>query len=182
MGAIGDASVVGDEQRQLQQRMLEFCTNHPDALHRSCLAGHLTGSALVVDADRGEALLIHHAKLERWLQPGGHVDGEGDLASAALREAEEETGIRGLRVVEPAIDLDIHSIPERGSEPAHVHLDVRYLVLAPAGSEATINHESLDARWVGPDDHEGLIGGAELRRLMAKGLDRAKEFSRRHSA
>lgn len=159
-----------DDQHRLQQRILAFCDHHPDALHRSCLEGHLTGSALVVDPSRRATLLIHHVKLDRWLQPGGHVDGDGDLAGAALREATEEVGIDGLQVCEPAIDLDIHEIPERGEEPAHLHLDVRFLVLAPHGADPTINHESLDARWVTIDDPDQLIASTELRRLVARGL------------
>lgn len=162
--------VESEAQAALQQRMLDFCAEHPGALYRTCLDGHLTGSALVVDPSRNATLLIHHAKLERWLQPGGHVDGNGDLAESALREALEEVGIEGLEVCEPAIDLDIHSIPERGDEPAHLHLDVRFLVIAPPDAAAKINHESLDARWVSTDDAEGLIASDELRRLVDKGL------------
>lgn len=164
-------AVESDEQAALQQRILDFCAEHPDALWRTCLDGHLTGSALVVDPSRNATLLIHHAKLDRWLQPGGHVDGNGDLAASALREATEEVGIEGLEVCEPAIDLDIHAIPERGDEPAHLHLDVRFLVVAPADAAATINHESLDSRWVTTDDAEDLIASDELRRLVDKGLD-----------
>lgn len=168
--AVAQVRADSDDQRRLRDRILAFCEQHPDALHRSCLEGHVTGSALVVDPSRCAALLIHHAKLDRWLQPGGHVDGNGDLAEAAVREATEEVGIQGLRVCEPAIDLDIHEIPERGDEPAHLHLDVRYLVLAPPGSAPTINHESFDARWVTREDPERLIASDELRRLVDKGL------------
>lgn len=163
-------TVESPEQAALQQRILDFCAAHPDALYRTCLEGHLTGSALVVDPSRNATLLIHHAKLDRWLQPGGHVDGDGDLAASALREALEEVGIEGLEVCEPAIDLDIHAIPERGDEPAHLHLDVRFLVIAPPDAAATINHESLDARWVTAEDADGLIASGELRRLVDKGL------------
>ena len=182
---VGSLAVESDEQAELRQQILDFCALHPDALYRTCLDGHLTGSALVVDPSRGATLLIHHAKLGRWLQPGGHVDGNGDLAASALREALEEVGIEGLEVCEPAIDLDIHAIPERGDEPAHLHLDVRFLVIAPPDAAATINHESLDARWVTSDDAEGLINSEELRRLVDKGLaiaaspDTLATFSRR---
>ena len=174
--------IADDEQRRIQERILEFCDDHPDALHRSCLDGHLTGSALVVDPERRQVLLIHHAKLGRWLQPGGHVDGEGDLAVAALREAEEETGLTDLVLLEPAVDLDIHAIPERGPEPAHLHLDVRFVVLATGTTEVTINEESLDARWVTADDPEGLIRSDELRRLVDRGLALAATLSPRRPA
>lgn len=170
VGLVQSLAVESDEQAELKQRILDFCAEHPDALYRTCLDGHLTGSALVVDPSRDATLLIHHAKLDRWLQPGGHVDGNGDLAASALREAQEEVGIEGLEVCEPAIDLDIHAIPERGDEPAHLHLDVRFLVIAPSDAAATINHESLDARWVSTHDTEQLIASEELRRLVDKGL------------
>lgn len=181
IAAVKAVDVADGDQAALQERIISFCKDHPDALHRSCLSGHLTGSALIVDSGGEAVLLIHHAKLERWLQPGGHVDGEGDLAAAACREAEEETGISGLEVIRPAIDLDIHSIPERGDEPTHLHLDVRYLVIAPPGAKVDINHESLDSRWVTSDDPENLIGSEELRRLVDIGLRQARALSRRRS-
>src|SRR5689334_13438796 len=131
-----------------RERILAFLDAHPDALDRSCIPGHLTGSAAVVDEERRRALLVLHRKLERWLQPGGHADGDGDLAAVALREATEETGIVGLRAEVPAIDLDVHEIPAVGGDPPHLHLDVRYLVVAPPEATAVRNHESLALRWV----------------------------------
>ncbi len=166
-----------DVDPETRRSILEFCAQHPDALHRSCLAGHLTGSALVVDPSRNASLLIHHAKLDRWLQPGGHADGDGDLGRVALREATEETGLTGLSLVLPAIDLDIHEIPERGAEPAHLHLDVRFLVLAPPGAVADHNHEALDAQWVTADAASTYMGDGELQRLFRKGLALATQLS-----
>ncbi len=164
---VEDAAVDGPEQLALQQRILDWIDTHDDALYRTCLDGHLTGSAVIIDPSRPATLLIHHKKLQMWLQPGGHADGEGDLSAVALREAEEETGITGLRVLRPAIDLDIHGIPERGDEPSHLHLDVRYVVIAPAGAIADPDEiETMGASWVSPDDPDNLISTGELRRLV----------------
>ncbi len=161
------ADLIHQETEAARAQILQFCAEHPDALHRSCLSGHLTGSALVVDPGRRQALLLHHAKLDRWLQPGGHADGDGNLAAVALKEAGEETGITGLRVVAPAIDLDVHSIPARGEEPEHLHLDVRFLVLTEPFAEVDHNHEALSARWVDIDD-PAVMASAELPRAIGR--------------
>ncbi|QWT21463.1 NUDIX hydrolase [Bacillus sp. NP157] len=141
--------------------------------HRETLDGHFTGSAWLVSADGERVLLMHHRKLQRWLQPGGHADGDADLAGVALREAGEETGLRDLTVLPAIFDVDRHQIPSRGSEPAHWHYDVRYVVVA-GGSEAfEANEESLGLAWrqvseiAGDEDAD-----ASLRRMATKWLDR----------
>ncbi len=152
-----------------RERMLGFLDDHPDALHRSCVAGHLTGSAMVVDADRRQFLLMLHTKLRRWLQPGGHADGDANLAAVALKEASEETGIAGLSVVVPAIDLDVHLVEIR-NEPAHLHLDVRFLVLAPPGAAHQANHESLGLRWLSRAELAAVGEASDLDRLAGAAL------------
>ncbi len=162
------AVVTGDpEVDTFRRRMLRFAVDHDDALLRSCLDGHFTASVMIVDHTGARVLLLHHTKLERWLQPGGHVDGKGDLAEAARREATEETGIIDLEVIGPAIDLDIHTIPERGNEPEHEHLDVRFLVRAPDGAVLDANHESTDLRWFGFAEVADLDVDPGLIRLVA---------------
>jgi len=153
VGALpGDAS-----HEAARSAILAFIDEHPDALHRSCTTGHLTGSALVVDPTTRLVLLLFHAKVQRWLQPGGHADGDANLAHVALREAQEETGIVGLRVVTPAIDLDVHVFHNAAAtEPDHLHLDVRHLVLAPQGAVAVANHESEALRWIAVEELSSL--------------------------
>ncbi|NCT66011.1 MAG: NUDIX hydrolase [Rhodanobacteraceae bacterium] len=126
---------------------IDFLDSHADVFERRHAIGHFTGSAWLVSADGARVLLTHHRKLGRWLQLGGHADGDADLARVALREAEEESGLAGL-AVEPAIfDLDRHLIPARGAEPAHWHYDVRYVVRATAGEDFVVGEESLDLAW-----------------------------------
>lgn len=115
--------------------------------------GHVTAAAWVLNAERTHALLLHHAKLNRWLQPGGHLDGTDEsVAHGALREAVEETGIATLSLANTTLfDVDVHPIParktERSSETAHFHYDVRFLVIA-AETNVTISEESLGAHWM----------------------------------
>lgn len=134
---------------------------------RACAPGHLTGSALVVDEGSGEVLVLFHRKLQRWLQPGGHADGDTNLANVALREATEETGIDGLRVVTPAVDLDVHAVDHGDLLGEHLHLDLRFLVLAPAGSRPVGNHESEALRWVDAAGLAALVDEDGILRLAA---------------
>lgn len=172
------AALDGVDQDQTRREVLAFTDKHPDCLLRSCGPGHLTGSALVLDPATGRVLLIHHAKLGRWLQPGGHADGEGNLGLVAHTEATEETGLAGLRLVTPAIDIDVHAIGPRPGEPAHDHLDLRFLVLSGTDTTAAPNAETLGARWVHPDDPDdaAVIGDGELGRLVRRAVTVAGEL------
>jgi 8-oxo-dGTP pyrophosphatase MutT (NUDIX family) len=164
----------------VRAEVLRFCAANPDALLRTNDEAHLTGSALVVDPANGRFVVLHHRKLDRWLQPGGHADGEGDLASVALREATEETGLDGLEVLRPAVDLDVHEVAPPG-DPVHRHLDLRFVVLAPAGASDAPppgNHESRAIRWVDEDELAGLGPDESLVRLAALGLARIAQLGR----
>ena len=132
---------------ELGDRYRALIDGHPDACLRTCRPGHLTGSALVVDSTGANTLLLLHAKLGRWLQPGGHADGDANLAAVALREATEETGIEDLLIWAQPIHLDIHEVDPPG-EDAHLHYDVRFLVRAPADARPQGNHESRGLRWM----------------------------------
>lgn len=124
-----------------------FVADHADAAERGLAIGHLTGSAWLVSGDGGRVLLTHHRKLNRWLQLGGHADGDADLARVALREAEEESGLRDLVIESDIFDLDRHEIPARGREAAHWHYDVRYVVRALDREDFIVSDESHALAW-----------------------------------
>jgi 8-oxo-dGTP pyrophosphatase MutT (NUDIX family) len=161
-----------EEARDLE-RIRDFVARHAEPWDRGIAAGHLTGSALVVSEGGDRVLLLHHRKLDRWLQPGGHADpGEGRGEDVAAREAREETGIDGI-VLHPTaprpLDVDVHDIPARGDEPAHEHLDLRYLFLAPASAAlARRAEEANDLRWFSWHELAGLDLDRGLRRALAK--------------
>lgn len=155
------------------QRIVEFVSAHDDPFDRHLAHAHLTASAFVLSPDGARVLLLHHRKLGRWLQPGGHAEaGEESGEAVALREAEEETGIPSLRLHPEAprpLDVDVHSIPARGSEGAHFHLDLRYLVTADAGAALVrLAEESNALRWFGWEELAGVGLDAGLRRGLAK--------------
>jgi 8-oxo-dGTP pyrophosphatase MutT (NUDIX family) len=171
------AALASPESQAHRDQVASYVARHTDAAHRSSTEGHLTGSALVVDAAGERTLLMLHRKLGRWFQPGGHADGDTNLPAVALREAQEETGILPLTVVVPAIDVDVHEVrPPR--EAPHLHLDTRYLVLAPPGAEEQANEESLALRWVTVDELDGLDPpiDAGTRRLVERGLEVARSL------
>ena len=154
-------------------RIAAFVARHPDPFDRRIVEGHLTGSAIIVDAAGDRVLMLHHLKLDRWLQPGGHGDpGETSGEQVALREAKEETGIERLSLHPAAprpLDVDVHDIPARGDEPAHEHLDLRYLVVAPEGAKvAPALAEMRDLRWFRWEELDALGPDPGLRRALGK--------------
>jgi len=163
----------GAQEAADRDRIVAFVARHAAPFDRAIAEGHLTGSAITVSADGTRVLLLHHRKLGRWLQPGGHADpGETGGEAVALREALEETGIQGLALHPTAprpLDVDVHDIPARGSEPAHEHLDLRYLVVAPEGAVVSPQLAEMHAiRWVAWDEVAALSPDHGLRRALAK--------------
>ena len=143
------------------------------AYRRERLAGHFTASSWLVSGDGRRTLLTHHRKLGRWLQLGGHADGDVDLSRVALKEAEEEFGLTGLSVEPQIYDLDRHWIPEHKGVPGHWHYDVRFVVYAGDSEEFAVSDESLDLAW---RDIAALAADADadesLRRMARHWLER----------
>ncbi|URM89698.1 NUDIX domain-containing protein [Streptomyces sp. MRC013] len=149
------------EQEELRRAYLDHLAAHGDAVWRSCAAGHLTASALVVDPKRGRVLLTLHRKLRMWLQMGGHCEpGDRTMAAAALREAAEESGVPGLALLPGGpVRLDRHPTP------CAWHLDVQYAAVAPPDAVEAISDESLDLRWFPYDDVSRVADGSVVRLL-----------------
>jgi len=153
----------------------DLLADEAPVFERARLAGHYTGSAWLVSADGQRALLTHHRKLGRWLQLGGHADGDADLARVALREAQEESGLVDLSVEDAIFDLDRHAIPARGSEPEHWHYDVRFIVRATGSEDFAVSEESLALAWKPVADIAAdPESDASLRRMAAKWLRRGR--------
>ena len=137
---------------QAKQQMLAVLATRPNCFERSDHLGHFTASAWLLDASGDRFLLMHHAKLQKWLQPGGHCDGDMDLLSVAMKEAQEESGIGSIVALAPSIfDIDVHDIPERKQVAAHQHYDVRFLLQAKHDEPLQANHESMQLEWFGRD-------------------------------
>ncbi len=150
-----------------------FLASAGTVFERAHLVGHFTASCWLVDRTGSRVLLTHHRKLERWLQLGGHADGDRDLSRVALREAEEESGLTGLDVEPEVFDLDRHWIPERGDVPGHWHYDVRYVVHARAGEDYVVSDESHDLAWRAIDEILADPGSDEsMRRMAHKWIER----------
>ena len=170
LGLLRDYSASDAHEREMLGRMIEFAAKHEDCCERSLRIGHMTGSAWVLDRQHEHVLLTHHRKLNRWLQVGGHADGNPDLLEVALREAREESGLHGLRVVsETPFDIDVHEIPERGDEPRHFHYDVRFLLEASRDEPLVVSEESHALAWLRLDELWARVDLEEsLRRMVRK--------------
>ncbi len=172
------------EEEASRETILAFLDSGGNVFDRRRYApGHLTGSAFILDASGKNLLLVHHARLDRWLQPGGHGEpGETDPYAVAIREAQEETGITGLQsclstdggtgrrgdgAMRP-FDLDVHAIPARKNEPAHLHLDIRYLFVTPAGIRPAASAESRGIAWKPLLSLLNFSTDASIRRTVSK--------------
>ncbi|HEX4414571.1 MAG TPA: NUDIX hydrolase [Lacipirellulaceae bacterium] len=169
----GEADVV--------DRICEFVDAHADCYERSCRPGHITAAAWILSSDRQRALLTHHRKLDRWLQLGGHADGQWQVEEVALREAREESGLKQFRIVPihgvlMPFDLDVHEIPARYDsagvliEDAHEHHDIRFLLIA-AEEAYKVSDESHDLRWCTPAEVRQLTDEESVLRMLHKALE-----------
>ena len=161
-----------------QERVARFCQfmqERSDCFERSCVPGHITASAWIFSSEGDQFLLTHHRKLGRWLQLGGHADGDPHVERVALREAREESGMTDFDFIEQEgaplpIDFDIHAIPARFDAPAHLHYDVRFALVARPGQALAVSSESHALRWFSVAQIDELDLDPSLRRVAKRAL------------
>lgn len=132
-----------------KEQMLYLLEYSPDCFDRSCPIGHFTASALILNKTRKKVLLLKHRKLQLWLQPGGHCDGDKNTLRVALREVYEETGLTNCHLLKQDIfDIDMHMIPPFKDQKTHYHFDIRY-ILHHQGEDNCLqaNNESEQLHW-----------------------------------
>ena len=155
-------------EQQMLAAITAFVREHENFHSRDLLIGHLTGSAWIVDETFSHALLLHHGKLNKWLQPGGHIEDDADMLTASLREAREETGA-DVRPHSPTIfDVDVHEIPGRADVSAHFHYDIRFLLIADKAAPLLVSSESKDLAWVALEQIEEFTREESVLRMARK--------------
>lgn len=161
---------VWTDEGAVVDRFLDLLDGWPACLGRDHLPGHITASGWVVHPDTDAVLLTHHRKLDKWLQLGGHVDGDADVAAAAAREVREESGITAFVAADPTrfFDVDVHAIPPYGATPAHDHYDLRFLFHAARRDEPVVSDESHDVAWVPLDQLERYTTEGSMLRMRDK--------------
>jgi|SRR6218665_225341 len=162
---------ISPHEQDMVDETLSFAAAHENCFSRELLIGHITASAWIVNRDTTHALLMHHRKLDRWFQPGGHCDGDPDVRAVAKKEALEETGL-GVNLYSTDIfDVDVHLIPERKSEPAHKHYDIRFLFSADmAAEDLGTNEEASAVKWIALDEVKNYNNSDSIMRMVEKTL------------
>lgn len=149
--------------------ILEFIAREPAAARRETAEGHLTASAWIVNRTGDRVLLLHHKKLNKWIQPGGHADGDWDLAYVAFREASEETGLSSIEIrAEKIFDLDVHLIPAYRGVAAHRHFDLRFVCIADDEEPLVQNSESYALTWIELHEIERYTSEESILRMKRK--------------
>jgi len=139
------------EEAGFVRRSIDFIEQHEDCFYRELWPAHVTGSSWVVNPARSHVLMLHHKKHDQWFQPGGHADGQSDVLAVALRETMEETGLAPevFRLLsEDIFDVDIHAIPPMANDPAHQHIDIRFVIEIDDRLAVPGNDESHQVLWV----------------------------------
>jgi 8-oxo-dGTP pyrophosphatase MutT (NUDIX family) len=157
------------EEENMYFDTLEFVRGNADCFERTLLEGHVTASGWVISEVGSEVLLLHHQKLDKWFQPGGHCDGDPNVEDVARKEVWEETGIRNLKLLKTGIyDVDVHLIPASKGIPAHYHYDIRFAFQMEQQQHIVVNSESRDVQWVPLSEVRRLNDSESIMRMVRK--------------
>jgi len=159
-----------DLEAKHKNNILKFLHEDDNNFERSNVKGHITGSAWLLNEDKTKVLLNHHRKLDKWMNFGGHADGDADILSVAIREAQEESGIENiLSIADCIFDIDVHVIPANATkgEPEHLHYDIRYLLWTP-DQDYVLSHESINLKWVDMKEALQMLKSDSLVRMIEK--------------
>ncbi|TLV01140.1 NUDIX hydrolase [Dyadobacter luticola] len=157
------------EEEKMYQDTIAFVRENENCFERTLLKGHVTASGWVLSEDKSDVLLMHHRKLDKWFQPGGHCDGDPDVEDVARKEVWEETGIQHLEVLKNGIyDVDVHLIPANKDIPAHYHYDIRFVFQMQDEQPILVNSESRDVQWVPVGEVHKLNNSESIMRMVRK--------------
>jgi len=152
--------------------------NRLQSFERSLAEGHVTASCWLINQAQTHVLLTHHRKLNCWIQPGGHADGERALVKVALSEAYEESGIEKIAILSDEIfDIDRHVIPERRDEPEHFHYDFRFAMQSTENDNYIVSDESYDLSWAEITRLRNRTTDESVLRMGQKWLSRSSNVS-----
>ncbi len=166
------------EERSLIE-ILDFVKSHPECFDNDFKMGHITGSALVVDRGFNYALLTHHMVINKWMQFGGHSDSDPDVIKTAMREAQEESGLKSLKFIsghEDIFDVDVHPISPKADMPLHNHYDIRIILTTDMNEPYVVSHESKELRWVHMSEAEKYNKQPAFMRLIKKAQQLGKSL------
>lgn len=153
------------------ERTRRFIMQHPNCFDRTLTAGHVTGSSWVLNPARTHVLMLHHRKLNLWLQPGGHADGDADITQVVLKETAEESGVdieNLILVSEDIFDVDVHTVHASRYDPRHEHFDIRFLVEIDDRLPIPGNEESHEIGWIALDQVMRFNNARSIYRLIQK--------------
>ena len=157
------------QEQQYKQRTINFVNQQENCFKRSLEIGHITGSGWLLNKDETKALLMHHTKLNMWVQLGGHCDGDSDVFTVTTKECQEESGINHIEPISANIfDIDIHTIPARPDEPEHDHYDIRFLLKVKNDEDVVQNRESKELRWISKNPSELPTQERSVTRMFEK--------------
>jgi len=152
-----------------KRQIINFIVNNDIIFGKENKDGHFTGSAWIVDYERKNVLLAHHAKADEWFQLGGHLETNETVYEAALREAIEESGLTTIKVLSDKIyGIDVQNVSQRKNEKSHIDFDIFFIFEADKNEELKITNESKDLRWVSVDEVHKITNDEAVLRMIRK--------------